>query len=77
MLKDRNNQIIFAIAFCEICKEFMLMTNERTASLDAERKIGIHAATKHGYIKDKMGWTNNEHKMSQIRRNPWFKEGYL
>lgn len=77
MLKDDNNQTIFAIAYCELCKEFIFLINEKTASLDAERKISKHAETKHGYIKDSMRWTNDQREIAKIRRKPGFKEGYL
>jgi len=77
MLKNISKQTIFAIAFCNICQEYAIFINERTASLDAERKTSKHAETKHDYNKAGMGWTNVEREMAVIRRKPGFKEGYL
>lgn len=77
MLKNKYEQEIFAIAFCEICLEFAIFLNRRTYMIDAERKVSIHAGIKHGNIKNGMGWTSNEREMAIIRKKPGYKEGYL
>lgn len=77
MLKNINMQRIFAIAFCEICKEYTIFINETTFGLDAERKVSKHAEIKHNYNKSGMRWTKVEREMAEIRRKPGFKEGYL
>jgi len=77
MLKNSDNITIFAIAFCEICRIYTPLINERTASLDAEKKVNGHAGIKHDHNRDGMGWTNVEREMAKIRKKSGFKEGYL
>jgi hypothetical protein len=77
MLKSISMQTIFAIAFCEICEEYAILTNERSLGLDAETKISKHAANKHNYNKNGMRWTKDEREMVKIMRKSGFKEGYL
>lgn len=77
MLKNIHQQTIFAIAFCKICEEYVIFLNERSVSLDVERKLSNHATNKHNHNREGIGWTKEEGEMAQIMRRSGFKESYL
>jgi len=70
MLKNVSGLRIFAIAFCEICEEYVMLFNESSVSIDAEKKLGNHN-------REGMGWTKEEREMAEIMRRSGFKESYL